>query len=134
MADVPTPISGVLETVLYFSDQAKSEAFYSGVLGLRLVDREPGRSLFYRTGSSVFLLFRADESLISRKLPGHGARGPIHVCFRVPADSYEDWKAHLAAHDVTLLQERTWARGKSFYFHDPDGNLLEIADADIWPD
>jgi hypothetical protein len=26
-----------------------------------------------------------------------------------------------------------WTRGRSFYFHDPDANLLEIADADIWP-
>ena len=39
----------------------------------------------------------------------------------------------LADAGVTLLDELTWSRGLSFYFHDPEGNLLEIANADIWP-
>ena len=35
---------------------------------------------------------------------------------------------------ASVLREVDWPAGRSFYFHDPDGNLLEIADADIWPD
>ena len=129
----PPPISGVLETVLYFSDQRASEAFYSGILGMRLLDREEGRSLFYRAGSSVFLLFRPGATRSDGKLPPHGAEGPIHVCFRVAAEDYPRWKEHLERQGVALLREVDWPNGRSFYFEDPDGNLLEIADADIWP-
>jgi catechol 2,3-dioxygenase-like lactoylglutathione lyase family enzyme len=124
----------VLETVLYYTDDARTEAFYRGVLGLRLLHREPDRSLFYRAGSSVFLLFRAEATRAGGSLPPHGAEGSVHTCFLAPAGEYDAWKAWLARHGVALLQEVEWPRGGlSFYFHDPDGNLLEIANADIWP-
>ena len=129
----PPPISGVLETVLYFEDQDRAEAFYGRVLGMRLIDKEPGRSLFFRAGSSVFLLFHAATALKADKLPPHGASGPVHTCFRVPAHAYDAWKRHLETSGVSLLQEIDWKRGRTFYFHDPDGNVLEIANADIWP-
>ena len=130
---VRPPVTGVLETVLYFSDPERTEAFYGDVLGFRLIDREPGRSLFYRAGSSVFLLFRPETTLAPGRLPPHGARGPIHVCFRVALDDYARWKSHLARSGVPILREVEWPRGRSFYFSDPHGNLLEIADGDIWP-
>jgi catechol 2,3-dioxygenase-like lactoylglutathione lyase family enzyme len=126
-------LCGVLETVLYFSEEQRTAAFYGDVLGMRLLDREPGRSLFYRVGDSVFLLFRSERSLREGKLPAHGAHGPIHTCFRAPAEAYQTWKDHLRANGVGLIKEVEWPRGRSFYFHDPDGNLLEIANADIWP-
>jgi len=81
----------------------------------------------------VLLLFGAAATRRGGKLPPHGAEGPIHVCFRVPPEEYDAWKEHLQTHDVALLREVDWSNGRSFYFHDPDGNLLEIVDADIWP-
>jgi len=129
----PPPLEGVLETVLYFTDQDRACAFYRDVLGMRLMDREPGRSLFFRAGSSVFLIFRAEETLRSVKLPPHGATGSIHTCFRVPPEEYERWKLHLAGAGVAIVKEIEWERGLSFYFDDTEGNLLEIANADIWP-
>jgi len=126
-------LTGVLETVLYFSDEVQTRHFYSDILGLRLVGHEPGRSLFYRAGSSVFLLFRADETLKGNTLPPHGASGPIHTCFVVPSEEYESWKTYLAQNGVPVIRETRWPLGLSFYFHDPDDNLLEIANNDIWP-
>ncbi len=126
-------LSGVLETVLYFSDQERAEAFYSGVLGLRLLDKEPGRSLFYRAGSSVLLLFRPGATRSGGKLPAHGAAGSIHVCFQAPPDVYEAWKTHLLRNGVDILHEAEWPDASSFYFEDSEGNLLEIANADLWP-
>ena len=127
-------ITSVLETVLYYSDQARAEAFYSDVLGMRLMDKEPRRSLFYRAGTSVVLLFDASETDKGGKLPAHGARGSVHTCFCVAPEEYEPWKRYLEGRGVEILQQVRWSRGLSFYFHDPDGNLLEIANADIWPD
>jgi len=132
-AGAPPPLTGVLETVLYFRDQERSERFYVDVLGMRLLDREPGRSLFFRAGDSVFLMFDAATTLRGGHLPPHGASGPIHTCFVVPRECYDDWKRWLTALRVPIVREITWPRGLSFYFSDPDGNLLEIADGDIWP-
>jgi catechol 2,3-dioxygenase-like lactoylglutathione lyase family enzyme len=128
------PLTGVLETVLYFTDAQRTENFYSDVLGMRLIvkDKE-GRNLFFRAGESVFLLFDASVTRRGGSLPAHGARGEAHTCFVVPGDVYEPWKAYLAGRGVEILQEVSWPRGLSFYFRDPDGNLLEIANADIWP-
>lgn len=130
----PPPLSGVLETVLYFNDAARTEDFYAGVLGMKLLAKDQeGRNLFFRAGGSVFLMFDAAATERGGSLPPHGARGEMHTCFLVPEESYEPWKAHLRSRGVEILQEVTWPRGLSFYFRDPDGNLLEIANADIWP-
>jgi catechol 2,3-dioxygenase-like lactoylglutathione lyase family enzyme len=133
------PLQGVLETVLYFTDQDSTERFYGEILGMRLISKQPGRSLFFRAGDSVFLLFDASATQKGGELPPHGASGPGHVCFEVEASVYEEWKRHLEACGVEVLQEVKWpGRGSmstllSFYFRDSYGNLLEIADGDLWP-
>jgi catechol 2,3-dioxygenase-like lactoylglutathione lyase family enzyme len=122
-----------LETVLYYEDQGAAESFYVDVLGMRLLAKQPGRSLFFRAGSSVFLLFDFSAAQKGGELPPHGATGPGHVCFVVDPAAYEEWKGHLKAHAVEILKDVEWPRGlHSFYFHDPHGNLLEIADGDLW--
>lgn len=131
-------LEGVLETVLYFEDQERSERFYTDILGMRLLGKQPGRALFFRAGNSVFLMFDAAATARGEELPAHGATGPGHVCFVVDRASYEEWKIHLRDHAVEILQEVSWpesdgGRLSSFYFRDPDGNLLEIADGDLWP-
>ncbi len=130
----PPPLGGVLETVLYFTDADRTERFYSDILGMRLLvkDKE-GRNLFFRAGRSVFLLFDASVTEQGGSLPPHGARGRMHTCFVVSEEAYESWKAYLRGQGIEILQEVPWPRGLSFYFRDPDGNLLEIANADIWP-
>ena len=125
-------LTRVLETVLYYTDAERTERFYTEILGMRVLDSEPGRSIFLLAGESVFLLFKAEETLRGKTLPPHGATGPIHTCFQVPEEEYERWKIHLGSRGVPVIHETRWPRGLSFYFHDPDGNLLEIANADIW--
>jgi catechol 2,3-dioxygenase-like lactoylglutathione lyase family enzyme len=132
----PPPIGGVLETVLYYPPgmQDAMAAFYEGILGLRSIGRSPERFLFYRTGASVFLLFDFEAAGQQDSPPPHGASGPGHACFVVPRETYGEWKRYLAERGVDVEEELEWPRGgRSFYFRDPAGNALEIADRDVWP-
>ncbi|HEV3480130.1 MAG TPA: VOC family protein [Gaiellaceae bacterium] len=127
-------LAGVLETVVYCTTENEEETrrFYREVLGLEPV-RE--RSVAHRLGAGVFLLFNADESSVQESPPAHGApNARTHTCFVAAAGDYEEWKERLAARDVPITQEIEWPSGpKSFYFEDPAGNVLEIAEADMWP-
>lgn len=132
-ADDPPRITGILETVLYVADLDRAERFYREVMALKLIGKEIDRHVFFRVGTGVLLLFHAARTRRSEHLPPHGADGEIHVCFTIPPAEYEAWKQRVLDHQVTIQKEITWPVGRSFYFRDPDGNLLELADADIWP-
>lgn len=132
-ADQPPRITGILETVLYVSDIDRAELFYRDVMALRPIGKEPGRHAFFRVGSGVLLLFRAERTRRSASVPPHGADGEIHVCFTVAPEEYEAWKTRIRDRGIAIAQEIEWPAGRSFYFRDPDGNLLELASADIWP-
>jgi catechol 2,3-dioxygenase-like lactoylglutathione lyase family enzyme len=126
------PLTGILETVLYCTsdNEEATRIFYEQVLGLRRIG---GSS--YRVGGDVFLLFNADRSAVQDEPPPHGATGSVHVCFLTSSDVYEAWKMKVASSGIEIIQELTWDESgfRSFYFHDPAGNTLEIADGDLWP-
>jgi catechol 2,3-dioxygenase-like lactoylglutathione lyase family enzyme len=132
-ANAPPRVTGILETVLYVADIDRAERFYRDVMALRQIGKEPGRHVFFRVGSGVLLLFRAERTRRSESLPPHGADGEIHVCFTTSPEDYEAWKRRIRSHDIIIEQETEWPGGRSFYFRDPDGNLLELANTDIWP-
>jgi catechol 2,3-dioxygenase-like lactoylglutathione lyase family enzyme len=125
-------LSAILETVLYYAapEEEEVERFYGDVLGLRSVGRWPDGFAF-RLGDGLLLLFEAARtSSRDDEWARHGASGSVHTCFLAPPDQYEAWKERVAAE-----QEVTWKSGvRSFYFRDPAGNLLEIAEGDLWPE
>lgn len=131
-------LSGVLETCVYCwaEELEPTESFYSEVLGLRTVASWPGGRV-YRIGSGVLLLFER-EALAEREGPiaRHGSTGPDHVCLLAQGrKAYERLKRRLAEAGVEITHEQEWDGGRrTFYFNDPAANLLEIAEADIWPD
>ena len=123
----------VLETCLYVDDLAAAERFYTDVLGFEKLSAVQGRHVFFHSGEGVLLLFNPEASLVPQDLPPHGTRGPGHCCFRLEESDYGRWKARLESHGVVVVAEHTWSPGiKSLYFHDPAGNLLELAPARIW--
>lgn len=129
-------MKGVLETVLYCDSSNEDEVrnFYIDLLGLRQIS---GMRFAYRAGSSdhVFLVFNRDQVSDQKEPPPHGATGPVHTCFEAAPGAYQDWKRYLESVGVRWYQEITWGNGqRSFYFDDPAGNVLEMAEGDFWPD
>lgn len=123
----------IKETCLYVADLHQTRDFYEGKLGLECMTLDEGRHAFFRAGSSVLLCFNPDDSGQKAHLPPHWGKGPIHLGFEVPESEYEAWKAKVAAADIPIIHEQDWGRGiLSFYFHDPDGNVLEILIEGLW--
>ena len=127
-------IEGVVETAIYADDLDAAEAFYKGVLGLRLIGREAGRHVFFAAGPrGVLLVFNPAATEKGGALPAHGARGPSHFAVGVRAGSLNAWRRRLADHGVAIEQEVQWPRGgHSLYFRDPAGNLVEILTPGLW--
>lgn len=126
-------LSGILETVLYCdsSNEESVRDFYRNTLSLQ--EPDTGAPAF-RIGDQILLIFNVDQSSVQDDPPPHGARGPSHVCFRTSREDYDGWKQHLEQQDVNTHHERRWPNGiRSFYFEDPAGNVLELADGDLWP-
>ncbi len=130
---MPPPLACVFEAALYVQDIKRAVAFYQDILGLRVlgeVDESRGAAL--AVGQSVLLVFRAEETL---KGPApHGATGAGHVAFSVEPEELPVWRKHLEACGVKIEFEKSFRNSPpSIYFRDPDGNLLELAVATVWP-
>jgi len=132
----PPGFAGILETCVYYSRPQREavERFYVEELGLsRVADWNDAFACRLPTG--ILLAFER-EALGERSGPvaAHGSGGPSHVCLLAADGAYEPWRRRLREAGVEITQEASWPDHKrSFYFHDPAGNLLEIADQDIWP-
>jgi catechol 2,3-dioxygenase-like lactoylglutathione lyase family enzyme len=126
-------ISRIKETCIYVSDLQRTKAFYAEELGLPVISMVPDRHIFFRAGESVLLCFIASQTENEKELPPHGARGSIHFAFETDAEAYASALQQLKAAGITILHEHTWKAGlRSFYFHDPDKNLVEIIEEGIW--
>ena len=132
-------IDGILETAVYVDDMEAAHAFYSEILGLKRMvagdrlyayDCGPAQTLlvFYRghTGEDV----ETSGGIV----PGHDTTGHSHFAFRISESQLQPWRAFLAEQGVAITSEVVWpAGGTSLYFNDPDGNVLELAAAPLWP-
>jgi catechol 2,3-dioxygenase-like lactoylglutathione lyase family enzyme len=121
-------VTGVSELVLEVVDLEASEAFYSGVLGLPVVERWPDReAIWVMAGDRTRIgLWRPQVGLA-------GGRGGVHVHFAM----------HIAEADydaaVTLMRERGEeaeeiafdGAGRAAYVTDPDGNVVELWTWDV---
>lgn len=123
----------ILEACVYADDLEAAERFYSGVLGMEVIARVEGRHVFFRCGGRVFLVFDPAATAGGGVVPGHGARGPGHVCFAATHEELPAWRAHLQAHGVAIETEHSWpGGGLSLYFRDPAGNSVELGTPSIW--
>jgi catechol 2,3-dioxygenase-like lactoylglutathione lyase family enzyme len=124
----------IKETCIYILDLQAAHDFYSKVLGLEVINYAKDKHLFLRAGSSVLLLFNPEDSKKKKSPPGHYGGGKQHFAFEIETLFYEEAKAELLSKGIQIIDEMIWpAGGKSFYFNDPEGNVLEIvSEKGIW--
>ena len=126
-------IRSIKETCLYIRDLKRAMDFYHGDLGLSVINYVPEKHLFLRAGTSVLLCFNPDDSRQKQSPPAHYAEGKQHLAFEVSQFDYFEIKQKISDR-VKIVDEVIWESGReSFYFEDPEGNVLEIVpDVGIW--
>ncbi|MBT3792795.1 MAG: hypothetical protein HN658_07920 [Rhodospirillales bacterium] len=109
--------------------------FYRDVLGCELLRQNSKHTMsFMQAGSSYFVLAQT-----GRHVPPNGPGDTIfHHAFIVDADAYDAAVTCLESHGVELMEakgkrdnpdaQHNSFPGRHVYFHDPDGNGLEITD------
>lgn len=131
-------LRGVLEASVYADDLDAARAFYEGALGLEVILDQPGRHVFFRCGTTVLLVFRAQATREppapgALPVPPHGAEGPGHVCFAVPEAGMPALARRLADAGIEIESDFRWPGGvRSLYVRDPAGNSVEFASPRLW--
>ena len=124
----------IKETCLYVNDLEKCKQFYHETLGLELINYLPGKHVFFNVGNCVLLCFNPEDSRTKKSPPAHYGGGKQHFAFEVPKSEYRAAKNEIIQKGIAIIDEVTWESGEqSFYFNDPEGNVLEILpDQGIW--
>ena len=121
-------IDGILETSLYVDDVERSVRFYETIFGFRRIDTAGERGCALQAGDrQVLLLFKKGSS------PDHDGSGNLHLAFATSAPDLPAWEERLAEQGIAIEKRRAWeGGGKSLYFRDPDGHMLELATPGTW--
>lgn len=126
-------IARIKETCIYVTDLQVTKDFYCNQLSLPLISLVEGRHVFFRAGESVLLCFIADKTMQETVLPPHGASGSVHFAFEVSGNNYDDALQKVKSCGIAVLHEHRWPNNhRSFYFHDPDKNLVEVIEEGMW--
>jgi catechol 2,3-dioxygenase-like lactoylglutathione lyase family enzyme len=125
----------IKETCLYVNNLELARKFYCDVLELEVISYVKEKHIFFKAGTSVLLCFNPEDSKNKTSPPAHYGGGKQHFAFEVSESDYTSSKAWILSKGIKITDEVTWASGKkSFYFEDPEGNVLEIVpDKGIWP-
>ncbi|WP_332818511.1 VOC family protein [Sphingopyxis sp.] len=119
-------VTGFDHIVLCVRDVTETRAFYERVLGMVAREERPGKYSLQFGANKISLQDAATAPGIARDtVPGSG-----NFCLLSDMPVAE-WRAHLAEQGVEVIDAglRDGATGTidSLYFHDPDGNLVEVS-------
>ncbi|MEQ8927174.1 MAG: VOC family protein [Fulvivirga sp.] len=123
----------IKETCLYIHDLEKAKEFYHGKLGLEIIHYLEERHIFFRAGESVLLCFNPNDSKLKTSPPPHYADGNQHFAFEVSQADYDTCKNNVKDKGIEIIDKLIWAsEQESFYFKDPENNILEIVPVGVW--
>ncbi len=122
------------EASIYANDLTAAEKFYRDVLGLEKISSLEDRGVAFRCGATVLLVFDPVRTRVpDTGVPAHGASGEGHIAFVIEDSELEPWRNRLAACSVPIEAEVEWpSGGRSLYFRDPAGNVVELAPPTLW--
>lgn len=129
------PTAELFEIVLVVKDIAQSARFYRDAVGLEPInDPSDEWASFWvgDKGDNKWLGLRKGTLLFEEHSPRpEGKRfGPVHFALKLPDRERATALERLKSHGVTILGPQEWPSGRfqgcSFYFYDPDDNLVEF--------
>jgi catechol 2,3-dioxygenase-like lactoylglutathione lyase family enzyme len=123
------PVTGVSELVLEVQDLERSEAFYSGLLGLPVVERWTEREAIW-----VMAGDRTRIGLWRPQIGLEGGRGGVHVHFamHIAEADYDAVVAQLRAAGEPMPEHAFGTtHGRAAYLTDPDGHVVELWTWDV---
>lgn len=128
------PLGQLSEAAIYTSDLAAAKRFYHEVLGLEIVSSFEDRGMSFRCGATVLLIFDPARTRVADAgVPTHGAIGEGHIAFVIDESEIESWRKRLTEFGVAIESEVEWPEGgRSLYFRDPAGNVVELAPPSLW--
>ena len=116
---------GILHFTIGVRDHIAAAEFYRDVLGCKIM-RSNTRYSFMECGGSYFVLARIPHH-VNPNNPGEDAH---HHAFLVDAEEFDRAMAILAARGIEIIKYSDEGHntfpGRHAYFHDADGNCLEI--------
>ena len=136
---MPPKVTRVLETCFDVDDLATSRKFYESLFHFPVIDSGDRFCAFDVAGKSILLLFLRDSSrepmpTAGGPIPPHGSHGAQHAAFSIEEHELAAWRNRLEGAGIDIESEVKWpSGGTSLYFRDPDGHLLELATAGLWP-
>ena len=121
-------VTGVSELVLEVVDLEASEAFYSGLLGLPVVERWPDREVVW-----VMAGDRTRIGLWRPQVGLAGGRGGVHVHFamHIAESDYDDAVSLVRERGEDVEEIAFDGAGRAAYVTDPDGNVVELWTWDV---
>jgi catechol-2,3-dioxygenase len=128
------------EIVLIVEDVERSARFYREVVGL-VPENEPENDWAWfwagQPGRTQRVALHKGPLLFEERspLPDGERWGKIHYAFNVPRDKLEEAVDHVSQRETEVYGPVyfDWMEALSYYFYDPDGNLLEFWSPDPIP-
>ena len=124
------PIQRLNHAVLYVRDLERTKAFYTEVLGFRIVNEIPGMGAFFQAPGSTNDHDLGTFAIGDRAGPSQAGKttvGLYHLAWEVDTLAELDRLAGVLAEAGALAGASDHGTTKSLYAHDPDGNEFEVA-------